>query len=115
MLVADISMRNVLDVLKQDIKDPKTNKTLGAFWETKTTTASRLQGRIKTILDFAIVNEYRQGPNPGLWSGYLDTQLATPAKIKKLSTTQQFHILKLEILWCSFERTKVLAPRPFNF
>ena len=84
MLVADISMRNVLAVLKQDIKDPKTNKTLGAFWETKTTTASRLQGRIKTILDFTIVNEYRQGPNPALWSGYLDTQLAAPAKIKKV-------------------------------
>lgn len=83
ILVNDISMRNVLDVLQQDVKDPITNKTLGKLWELKTPTASRLQGRIKTVLDFAIVNEYRSGTNPALWSGYLDTQLPTPAKIKK--------------------------------
>jgi len=84
ILVNDISMRNVLDVLQQDVKDPITNKILGKLWELKTPTASRLQGRIKTVLDFAIVNEYRTGTNPALWSGYLDTQLPTPAKIKKV-------------------------------
>lgn len=84
MLVADITMRNILDVLQQKIIDPKTEEILGTFWELKTTTASRLQGRIKVILDFAIVNEYRNGTNPALWIGYLDTQLAIPAKIKKV-------------------------------
>ena len=84
MLVSDISMRNILDVLNQPVKEPKTGKKLGTLWDTKTTTASRLQGRIKTVLDFAIVNEYRPGTNPALWSGYLDTQLAAPNKIKKV-------------------------------
>jgi integrase len=77
-------MRNILDVLNQPVKEPKTGKKLGTLWDTKTTTASRLQGRIKTVLDFAIVNEYRPGTNPALWSGYLDTQLAAPNKIKKV-------------------------------
>ena len=84
MLVSDISMRNILDVLNQPVKEPKTGKKLGTLWDTKTTTASRLQGRIKTVLDFAIVNEYRPGTNPALWSGYLDTQLAAPNKIKRV-------------------------------
>ena len=84
MLVADITMRNILDVLQQKIIDPKTGESLGTFWELKTTTASRLQGRIKVVLDFAIINEYRSGTNPALWSGYLDTQLPAPAKINKV-------------------------------
>ena len=41
-----------------------------------------MQGRIKTVLDYAIVNEYRGANNPALWSGYLDTQLPAPKKIK---------------------------------
>ena len=39
-----------------------------------------MQGRIKTVLDYAIVNEYRSAKNPAPWSGY--TQLPAPNKIK---------------------------------
>ena len=81
MLVSDISMRNILDVLTQDVKD-ENGKKLGDLWRLKTPTAQRLQGRLKTVLDYAIVNEYRQGTNPANWGGFLDTQLPSPAKIK---------------------------------
>ncbi|QWD27752.1 tyrosine-type recombinase/integrase [Polynucleobacter paneuropaeus] len=81
MLVSDISMRNILDVLTQDVKDKK-GKKLGDLWRIKTPTAQRLQGRLKTVLDYAIVNEYRKGTNPANWSGFLDTQLPSPTKIK---------------------------------
>lgn len=84
MLVADLTMRHILDVLQQDIRDEKTGDTSGTLWQVKTETASRLQGRIKTVLDFAIVNEYRSGTNPALWAGYLDTQLPSPKKIKQV-------------------------------
>ena len=81
MLVSDISMRNILDVLTQDVKDEK-GKKLGDLWRLKTPTAQRLQGRLKTVLDYAIVNEYRKGTNPANWGGFLDTQLPSPTKIK---------------------------------
>ena len=84
ILVSDLSMRHVLDVLLQEVKDESTGKVAGKLWYEKTETASRLQGRIKTVLDYAIVNEYRSGTNPALWSGYLDTQLPAPNKIKKV-------------------------------
>jgi integrase len=41
-------------------------------------------GRIKTVLDFATVNEYRSGTNPAQWTGYLDTQLPSPKKLQKV-------------------------------
>ena len=79
ILVADISMRHVLDVLLQDTK--ALDKSTGKLWHTKTETAKRLLGRIKTVLDYATVNEYRSGSNPALWTGYLDTQLPSPKKL----------------------------------
>ena len=84
MLVCEISMRNVLDVLEQPIKDRGSKKVLGKFWETKTETASRVQGRIKSVFDYAIVNEYRKTLNPATWNGYLETQLVSPKKIKNV-------------------------------
>lgn len=83
MLVADISKRNILDVLEQDTRD-KNGKVIGDLWRTKTATAERLQGRIKTVMDYAIVSEYRTTLNPAQWDGYLDTLLPSPKKIKPI-------------------------------
>lgn len=81
-LVADITMRDILDVLLQpsDPDDPKSTK----LWFAKTVTAKRLLDRIKTIMDYAIVNEFRTGINPAVWKGYLDTQLPAPNKVKSV-------------------------------
>jgi integrase len=49
----------------------------------KTETAKRLLGRIKTVLDYATVNEYRSGNNPAIWKGYLETQLPSPSKLSQ--------------------------------
>ena len=79
-LVSEISMRDILDVLQQpsELKNPKSKN----LWEAKTVTAKRLLDRIKTVMDYAIVNEYRTGLNPAVWKGYLDTQLAAPNKLQ---------------------------------
>jgi len=60
-------------------------KVLGAIWETKTETATRLRGRIEKILDWATVGKYRQGENPARWRGHLDHLLANPHKIAKVA------------------------------
>jgi integrase len=73
-------MRNILDVLTQTIKD-EDGEVLGDLWKVRTHTAHRLQGRLKTIIDYAIVNEFRAGTNPAIWDGFLDTQLPSPSKI----------------------------------
>jgi len=81
MLVSDIVMRDVRNVLEQEtVVDEKTK---GKLWYVKTETAKRLLGRIKTVLDYATVNEYRSGTNPAQWTGYLSTQLPSPRKLQK--------------------------------
>jgi integrase len=81
MLVADIAMRDVRSVLEQ--QTIASDGTRGKLWFAKTETAKRLLGRIKTVLDYAIVNEYRSGTNPAQWTGFLDTQLPSPKKISE--------------------------------
>jgi len=80
MLVADITMRHVLEVLLQETVHR--NGTSGKLWYVKAETAKRLLDRIRTVLDFATVNEYRSGTNPATWKGYLDTQLPSPRGLK---------------------------------
>jgi len=82
MMVADITMRDILSVLNQETNVTETEK--GKLWYVKTETAKRLLGRIKTVLDYATVNEYRSGANPAQWTGYLSTQLPSPKKLQKV-------------------------------
>lgn len=82
MLVADISMRHVLDVLQQNTTHR--NGTTGRLWYLKPETAKRLLDRIRTVLDYATVNDYRAGTNPATWTGYLDTQLPSTKGLKKV-------------------------------
>ena len=58
-------------------------KVLQPIWTTKTETASRLRGRIESILDWATVSKYRQGDNPARWRGHLDNLLAYPGRSKR--------------------------------
>jgi integrase len=80
MLVSDVSMRSVLDVCLQETTHR--NGTTGKLWHTKPETAKRLLDRMRTVLDYATVNEYRSGTNPATWKGFLDTQLPSPRGLK---------------------------------
>ncbi|MET3135662.1 integrase [Oxalobacteraceae bacterium GrIS 1.11] len=56
-------------------------KVLAAIWQTKAETATRVRGRIESILDWATVSNFRQGDNPARWNGHLENLLANPRKI----------------------------------
>jgi len=47
-------------------------KVLEPIWQAKPETASRLRGRLESILDFAKVRGYRDDENPARWRGHLD-------------------------------------------
>lgn len=50
-------------------------KVLEPIWSEKTETASRLRGRIESVLDWAKVRGYRSGENPARWKGHLNQLL----------------------------------------
>ena len=58
-------------------------KVLEPIWTTKPETASRVRGRIESILDWAKVSGHRTGENPALWRGHLDNLLPKTSMAKK--------------------------------
>lgn len=70
MMVQDIDVRDVLRVLQP-------------LWNIKTETASRLRGRIESVLSWATVAGHRGGDNPARWAGNLKELLPAPSKVAK--------------------------------
>ena len=60
-------------------------KVLEPIWTEKTETATRLRGRIESILDWATVSKFRVGENPARWRGHLDNLLANPTKVSRVA------------------------------
>ncbi|MBB5189600.1 integrase [Silvimonas terrae] len=60
-------------------------KCLETIWHEKAETASRLRGRIESVLAWATVRGYREGENPARWRGHLDQLLPSRAKIQKVN------------------------------
>jgi len=60
------------------------HKVLEPIWATKPETASRLRGRIESILDWAKVRGYREGENPARWRGHMDKLLPASSKVRKV-------------------------------
>jgi integrase len=59
-------------------------KVLSPMWQIKTETATRLRGRIESILGWATTSEFRAGDNPARWRGHLENLLAPPNKTAKV-------------------------------
>ena len=58
-------------------------KCLAKIWDSKTETASRLRGRIESVLGWATTSGYRTGENPARWKGHLENLLATISKTSR--------------------------------
>jgi integrase len=54
------------------------------IWSAKTETASRVRGRVESILDWATVRKYRTGDNPARWQGHLEHVLPTKSSVAKV-------------------------------
>ena len=59
-------------------------QVLEPVWTKKTETASRVRGRIESVLDWATVRGYRKGENPARWKGHLDHLLPRKSRIQKV-------------------------------
>lgn len=58
-------------------------RCLAQIWQTKTETASRLRGRIESVLGWAATSGYRTGENPARWKGHLENLLANISKTSR--------------------------------
>ena len=72
LAVADVATAHVLAALEP-------------IWRTKPETASRLRGRVETILDFAKARGWRSGENPATWKGHLALTLPARSKVARVA------------------------------
>jgi integrase len=68
----------------QDVDTALILKVLEPIWSTKTETASRVRGRIESILDWAKARGLRTGENPARWRGHLQNLLAKRSKVQRI-------------------------------
>lgn len=107
--VADIATAHVLKILEP-------------IWQDKPETASRIRGRIETVLDAAKARGYREGENPARWRGHIAQILpprsrltrghhkampyeAIPAFMAKLREREAMAALALEFVILTATRT----------
>jgi integrase len=66
-----------------NVKTEHVMRVLEPIWRDKTETATRLRGRIESILAWCTVQGYRAGDNPAAWRGHLDQLLPKPSAVAK--------------------------------
>ncbi|MGP1676196.1 MAG: tyrosine-type recombinase/integrase [Burkholderiales bacterium] len=59
-------------------------KVLEPIWTAKNETATRLRGRIESVLDWATSRGYRTGDNPARWRGHIDNLLPAISKRRRV-------------------------------
>jgi integrase len=90
-------------------------KVLEPIWKTKTETASRIRGRIESILDYARVRGYRNGENPARWKGHLDNILPAKSAIAKPKHHSSLPYTDIGTFWPRLQVQDGLGARALEF
>lgn len=102
LLVRDVMLAHVLKILEP-------------IWTTKTETASRLRGRIESVLNWATVRGYRSGENPARWRGHLDKLLPKPSKVVKVEHHAALDVNAVPGFMSALREQKGLGARALEF
>jgi len=102
-------------LLVRDVGQEHVLKALEPIWKTKNETASRLRGRIETVLDWATARKYRSGENPARWKGHLDQLLAAPNRVQKVVHHRALPIAEMPAFMSELRTREGTAARALEF
>lgn len=88
---------------------------LTPIWTSKTETASRLRGRIETVLDAAKAHGYRDGENPARWRGHLKTLLADKNELRKVEHLAALPYVEVPEFFTDLRSHQEMAARALEF
>lgn len=88
---------------------------LQPMWLTKNETASRLRGRIETVLDYAKVMGWREGENPATWRGNLKLLLPAYSKRRNVKHHPALPFEEMPQFYASLNERKALVGRMLEF
>ncbi len=90
-------------------------KVIEPIWPTKPETASRLRGRIESVLDWATVRGYRHGENPARWRGHLAKLLPARSKVRKTEHHSALAYAELPAFLVKLRDLEGVAARALEF
>jgi integrase len=99
----------------QDVNTGLVMQILQPIWTEKSETASRLRGRIETILDWARVNGHRTGENPARWQGHLNHLLPARTKVHKVKNHPALPWEQLPQFMVELRQQEGLAAKALEF
>ena len=112
----DTYARPVLgDMPLQSIAVADVLRVLHPIWAEKTETASRLRGRIESVLSWATVAGHREGPNPARWKGNLSELLPKAAKVAKSDNQPALALGDVARWWVALGKRDGMAARALEF
>lgn len=86
-------------------------RCLEPIWREKTETASRLRGRIESVLAWATVRKFREGDNPAQWRNHLDQLLPKRSKVQKVEHRAALPYADIAIFLARLRQRQGLAAR----
>lgn len=103
------------DLYVKDVGQEQVMRVLEPIWKTKNETASRLRGRIESVLDWAKVRGYRAGDNPAGWKGHLDKLLPAPNKVAKVKHHRAVPFAQMPEFMKALRSREGFSPRALEF
>lgn len=98
-----------------DVDVAMVTKVLDPIWSTKTETASRVRGRIESVLDWAAVRGYRKGENPARWRGHLQKALPARSKVQKVRHHSALPYAEVPRFVTHLKRSESVSARALEF
>jgi integrase len=90
-------------------------RVLRPIWTEKPETASRVRGRIESILDYAAVHSWRTGENPAHWQGYLSEVLPAKTKVAKVEHHAALSWKEMPEFWIQLCEKDAVSARCLQF
>ena len=90
-------------------------KVLEPLWVIRTETASRLRGRIESVLDWARTRGYREGENPARWRGHLENLLPKKSRVKPVAHFGALPHAEISGFMAGLRQKEGIAPRALEF
>jgi len=90
-------------------------KAIEPIWAVKPETASRVRGRIESVLDWATARGYRQGANPARWKGHLDNLLPKKTKVRRVEHHAALPYVDIAEFMVELRRQAGIAARALEF